>query len=113
MAAASRRSQEPRGTGGRFLAAMLAWVTLLFALAWVLVALRLTREDVAGIESPATPIALLQFVLAVLGGLSAGMGASRAGWYLRTGQQGTEAASSIAGAAVLFGAWAVIVIPEW
>jgi hypothetical protein len=113
MASDRRRPDDPRGAGGRFVAAVLSSVALIFALAWVLVALRLTREDVAGIEYPGMPIALIQFVLAVLGGLSAGMGASRAGWYLKTGRGGAEAASAIGGAAVLFGAWALLVLPGW
>lgn len=108
-----RRPDDPLGAGSRFLAAMLSSVALLAALVWVFVALRLTREDVAGLESPAMPIALIQFALAVLGALSAGMGASRAGWYLRTGRGGSEAASSVGGAAVLFGAWALLVLPGW
>lgn len=107
------RSSSSRGTGGRFLAAVLTWVALLGALAWVFVALRLIREDVAGIESPGMPIALVQFALAVLGALSTGMGASRAGWYVRTGRGGSDAASSIGGAAVLFAAWALLVLPDW
>jgi hypothetical protein len=111
--ARGRGSSDSRGTGGRFLAAVLTWVALIAALAWVFVALRLTREDVAGIDSPGMPIALVQFVLAVLGALSAGMGASRAGWYVRTGDGGPEAASAIGGTAILFGAWALLVIPDW
>jgi hypothetical protein len=111
--ARDRGSSDPRGTGGRFLAAVLTWVALIGALAWVFVALRLTREDVAGIDSPGMPIALIQFVLAVLGALSAGMGASRAGWYVRTGRGGPDAVSAIGGAAILFVAWAALVIADW
>jgi hypothetical protein len=97
----------------RFAAALLAWVALLASLVWVLVALRLTREDVAGIDAPAAPIALVQFVLAALGALGAGMGASRAGWYVRTGREGPEAASAVGGAVVLLGVWALLVLPGW
>jgi hypothetical protein len=97
----------------RLAAALLAWVAFLASLVWALVALRLTREDVAGIDAPAGPIALLQFVLAVLGAMGAGAGASRAGWYLRTGREGPEAASAVGGAAVLFGVWALLVLPGW
>jgi hypothetical protein len=80
---------------------------------WVFVALRLSRDDVAGIESPAAPIALIQFVLAALGALGTGVGASRAGWYVKTGREGPEAAAAIGGAAVLFGVWARLVVPGW
>jgi hypothetical protein len=59
------------------------------------------------------PIALVQFMLAALGALSAGVGASRAGWYVKTGREGIEAASSIGAAAVLFGAWSLLVVPGW
>jgi hypothetical protein len=106
----------PDGSGAaarRLAAALLAWVALLASLVWALVALRLTREDVAGIDAPTGPIALLQFVLAALGALGAGVGASRAGWYLRTGREGREAASAVGGAAVLFGVWALLVLPGW
>ena len=101
------------GAARRLVAGILAWTAFLASLPWVFVALRLSREDVAGIESPAAPLALVQFVLAVLGALSAGIGASRAGWYVRTGREGPEAASAIGGAAVLFGAWALLVVPGW
>ena len=113
MSPANRGSDDARGAGRRLAAGILAWMAFLASLLWVFVALRLSREDVSGIESPAAPIALVQFVLAALGALGAGVGASRAGWYVRTGREGPEAASAIGGAAVLFGLWALLVLPEW
>jgi hypothetical protein len=113
MFADNRSPDDPWGAARRLVAGILAWTAFLASLPWVFVALRLSREDVAGIESPAAPLALVQFVLAVLGALGAGVGASRAGWYVRTGREGPEAVSAIGGAAVLFGAWALLVIPGW
>jgi hypothetical protein len=110
---ANRSPDDPRGAARRLVAGILAWTAFLASLTWVFVALRLSRDDIAGIESPAAPIALVQFVLAVLGALGAGVGASRAGWYVKTGREGPEAASAIGGAAVLFGAWALLVVPGW
>jgi hypothetical protein len=113
MFSAGRSPDDPRGAARRLVAGILAWTIFLASLAWVFLALRLSRENVAGIESPAAPIALIQFVLAALGALGAGVGASRAGWYVRTGREGREAASAIGGAAVLFGAWALLIVPGW
>jgi hypothetical protein len=113
MSPAGPSPDDPRGAARRLVAGVLAWTAFLASLTWVFVALRLSRDDVAGIESPEAPIALVQFVLAVLGALGAGVGASRAGWYVKTGREGPEAASAIGGAAVLFGAWALLVVPGW
>jgi hypothetical protein len=113
MFSAGRSPDDPRRVARRLLAGILAWTVFLASLVWVFLALRLSRENVAGIESPAAPIALVQFVLAALGALGAGVGASRAGWYVRTGRDGHEAASAIGGAAVLFGAWALLIVPGW
>jgi hypothetical protein len=107
---------QPRDPNGRpraarrLAAAILPWVTLPAAMAWVLIALRLAREDVAGIEQPGMPLAVIQLVIAVLGALGAGIGASRAGAYVRTGRGGREARSSILGALIAFGVWALLVL---
>ena len=104
---------DARAVALRLAAALLAWMIFLASLVWALLALRLTSEDVAGIDAPGGLIALVQFVLAALGALSAGVGTSRAGWYVRTGREGPEAASAVGGAAVLFGIWALLVLPGW
>ena len=113
MSARSRRPDDARAAARRLAAGLLAWVALLGAVVWVLIALRLTRGDVAGIDAPGGAIALVQFVLAALGVLSAGAGAMRAGWYVRTGHEGPEAASAVGWAAFLFGIWALLVLPDW
>lgn len=113
MPTGGRRPDDPWRAARGLTAALLAWVAFLASLVWALLALRLTRDEVAGIEAPAGAIALVQFVLAVLGAIGAGVGASRAGWYVRTGREGREAASVVAWAAVLFGVWAALVLPGW
>lgn len=111
--ARDRRPDDAGSAAVRLAAAMLTWVAFLAAVVWALLALRLTAEDVVGIAAPRFPLSLLQLVVAVLGALSVGLGTSRAGWYLRTGRGGAETASAVGGAAVLFAAWALIVLPEW
>ena len=113
MSPAGPRPDDPRRAARRLVAGILAWAIFLASLTWVFLALRLTRDDIAGLESPTPLIALVQFGLAALGALSAGVGASRAGWYVKTGREGPEAASAIGGAAALFGAWALLVVPGW
>jgi hypothetical protein len=113
VSARSRRPDDARAAARRLAAGLLAWVALPAAVVWVLVALRLTGGDVAGIDAPGGAIALVQFVVAAFGVLGAGTGAMRAGWYVRTGREGPEAASAVGWAAILFGIWALLVLPGW
>jgi hypothetical protein len=118
---------EPRGEGpvapsgsapprspddGSLARAVIASLVMLAALGWVVTALRITRDPVGAIDEQSGPIALIQFVIAALGMLSAWEALTRTHARIRI-RQGEGPGAPLATFAVLFAIWAVLVLPGW